>query len=105
LDASKPVLDNAQHVVDLVRGGTDCSAPLAYLNGLKATASWVLMISDNQSWLASGDRHVRAAYDTAFEREWATFVERSPEARLACLDLQPYATAQIKSAKNAMNFG
>ena len=42
---------------------------------------------------------------TATMREWAIFKARNPQARMVCLDLQPYATTQAKESEEILNIG
>ena len=37
--------------------------------------------------------------------EWAGFRRRNPQARLVCLDLQPYGSSQAKEREDILNIG
>jgi 60 kDa SS-A/Ro ribonucleoprotein len=37
--------------------------------------------------------------------EWNAFKERNPQARLACIDIQPYGTTQAKEREDILNIG
>jgi len=76
-------------MTDIPAGGTNCSAPLAWLNQRSAGGSLVIFVSDNQSWV--DQTHNRG---TATMVEWEKFKARSPRAKLVCIDLQPYSTVQ-----------
>ena len=57
------------------------------MNARKAQGDLVVFVSDNESWAdAKGSR------GTGTMREWSVFKQRNPQARLVCLDIQPYAT-------------
>lgn len=101
LNARDSVMTNATTLAKLPSGGTNCSAPLRALNQRRAQADLVLMISDNQSWVdtAGGGR------STATMQEWAAFRARNPQARLVCLDLQPYASTQAAEQADILNIG
>jgi 60 kDa SS-A/Ro ribonucleoprotein len=99
LSPSDTVLTNAQKLAAIGGGGTNCSAPLARLNREKARANLVVFVSDNQSWVDA--RHGA----TATLREWETFRQRNPEAKLVCVDIQPYGTTQAAERGDILNVG
>ncbi|MBS0660343.1 MAG: TROVE domain-containing protein [Verrucomicrobia bacterium] len=101
LNARDSVMTNATTLARLPSGGTNCSAPLRALNARRAQADLVLMVSDNQSWV---DSH-GGGRSTATMQEWAAFRARNPQARLVCLDLQPYATTQAAEQADILNIG
>jgi 60 kDa SS-A/Ro ribonucleoprotein len=37
--------------------------------------------------------------------EWMKLKQRNPKARLVCLDIQPYATTQVKEREDILNIG
>jgi 60 kDa SS-A/Ro ribonucleoprotein len=37
--------------------------------------------------------------------EWKAFKRRSPNARLVCIDIQPYATTQVAEQDDVLNIG
>jgi 60 kDa SS-A/Ro ribonucleoprotein len=100
LDPRDSVLTNAQKLAAIGGGGTNCSAPLAKLNREQAKADLVVFVSDNESWV---DATRRGA--TATLQEWETFKRRNPKAKLACIDLQPYGTAQAAEREDILNVG
>jgi len=42
---------------------------------------------------------------TATMREWNAFKQRNPNARLACIDVQPYRTVQAVEREDILNIG
>jgi 60 kDa SS-A/Ro ribonucleoprotein len=38
-------------------------------------------------------------------RQWNAFKQRNPHARLACIDVQPYGTAQAQEREDVLNIG
>lgn len=100
LNPRDTVLTNAEKLASIGGGGTNCSAPLARLNRRKAKADLVLMVSDNESWV---DATRRGA--TATQREWETFRQRNPAAKLVCVDIQPYGTTQAAERDDILNIG
>jgi hypothetical protein len=53
LNRRDSVMTNAQKLASLPSGGTNCSAPLRWLNRKKSRADLVILVSDNQSWVDS----------------------------------------------------
>jgi 60 kDa SS-A/Ro ribonucleoprotein len=95
------VMTNARLLATLPQGGTNCSAPLAYLNKMKARGDLVIYVSDNQSWIDSRP----GGHNTATMLEWERFKKRNPSARMACIDLQPYSTVQAPERNDILNIG
>jgi 60 kDa SS-A/Ro ribonucleoprotein len=101
LNSRDSVMTNAKVLASLPSGGTNCSAPLRQLNKRKALADLVVLVSDNMSWVdAQG-----GGRSTATMAEWATFRRRNPQARLVCLDIQPYSTTQAQERQDILNVG
>lgn len=100
LNARDSVMTNAQALAAIGGGGTNCSAPLALLNHERATVDVVILVSDNESWV---DATRRGATQTM--REWEVLKQRNPQARLVCIDIQPYATTQAAERPDVMNVG
>ena len=101
LNPRDSIMTNAQKMANLCGGGTACSAPLAWLNREKASVDVLLMISDNESWagLARGKK------SSDMLAEWDKIKERNPQAKLVCLDIQPYATVQARNRHDILNIG
>jgi 60 kDa SS-A/Ro ribonucleoprotein len=100
LNARDSVMTNAKALASIGGGGTNCSAPLALLNRERATVDMVILVSDNESWL---DANRRGATQTM--REWESLKNRNPQARLVCIDIQPYGTTQAAERRDIMNVG
>jgi 60 kDa SS-A/Ro ribonucleoprotein len=100
LNARDSVITNAQALAAIGGGGTNCSAPLAMLNRERAAVDVVILVSDNESWV---DATRRGATQTM--REWEVLKQRCPQARLVCIDIQPYATTQAAERRDIMNVG
>src|SRR5262249_53591023 len=73
---------------------------LALLNRRKAKGDLVIFISDYESWVDAG-----GGRGTATMREWNAFKQRNPNARLVCIDAQPYRTVQAIERKDILNVG
>lgn len=99
LNPRDSVMTNAEQLASIGGGGTNCSAPLEYLNKKKASGDLVVFVSDNESWVDAR----RGA--TAVMVEWQAFKARNPAARLACIDFVPNATTQAAEGQDILNIG
>jgi 60 kDa SS-A/Ro ribonucleoprotein len=105
LNPRDSVMTNAEKLASLPCGGTNCSAPLAFLNKRRARGDLVIYVSDNESWV-DGPGHGRwGGSATATMKEWSAFRNRNPQARMVCIDIQPYATVQAKERDDILNIG
>ena len=100
LNSRDSVMTNAAKLAAIGGGGTNCSAPLALLNRRQAKGDLVIFISDYESWVDAG-----GGRGTATMREWNVFKQRNPNARLACIDVQPYRTVQAVEREDILNVG
>jgi 60 kDa SS-A/Ro ribonucleoprotein len=105
LNARDSVMTNAEKLAHLPCGGTNCSAPLAYLNKRRAKGDLVIYVSDNESWVDAPHYGRFGGSATQTMQEWARFRERNPGARMVCIDIQPYATVQAKERADILNVG
>jgi 60 kDa SS-A/Ro ribonucleoprotein len=94
------VMTNATKLAAIGGGGTNCSAPLAWLNRRKARGDFVIFISDNESWIDA-----RRTRGTATMQEWERFRVRNPSAKLVCIDIQPYGATQAAERTDILNVG
>jgi 60 kDa SS-A/Ro ribonucleoprotein len=101
LEPRDTILTNAAKLAAIGGGGTNCSAPLAWLNARKSAPDVVIFVSDNQSWVdARGQDQA-----TAMMAEWAKIKSRNAKAKLVCIDIQPYATSQAAERPDVLNIG
>lgn len=103
LNGRDSIMTNAGKLAAIGGGGTNCSAPLARLNGQKAEGDLVIYVSDNESWVDG--RRTWGNPSTATMREWAEFKRRNPQARMVCIDIQPYGTTQAAERDDILNVG
>jgi len=101
LEPRDTILTNAERLARLAGGGTNCSAPLRWLNSRRAKPDLVVFVSDNQSWVdaRAGGR------GTAMMQEWEVLKRRNPKAKLVCIDIAPYGTTQAQSREDVLNIG
>ena len=93
-------MTNAEKLASIAGGGTNCSAPLEWLNARKQRADLVIFVSDNQSWVDA-----RNAGATEMMRQWGAFKARNRAAKLVCIDIQPYGTTQVQERADVLNVG
>ena len=101
LNARDSVMTNATRLAAIGGGGTNCSAPLLQLAQEKAKVDLVVFVSDNESWV-DGNPHRRG---TGMLEAWDQVRKTNPQARLVCIDIQPYTTTQAKTRREIMNIG
>ncbi|WP_336936951.1 TROVE domain-containing protein [Acinetobacter modestus] len=95
------IFDIAKQFAAMCGGGTDCSQPLKQLNQDKTAVDLVIYFSDNESWADQ----LRTRHKTGMLYEWDILKQRCPEAKLVCVDLQPYTHTQIPERADVMNIG
>ncbi|MPN12885.1 60 kDa SS-A/Ro ribonucleoprotein [bioreactor metagenome] len=100
LNGRDSVMTNASKLAKIGGGGTNCSAPLKQLADEKARVDVVIMVSDNESWV---DGVRRGATETM--QQWERIKQHSPNARLVCIDIQPYGTTQAMERDDILNVG
>ncbi|MBL8755234.1 MAG: RNA-binding protein [Planctomycetes bacterium] len=99
--AKDPVFRTAQRLAQLPSGGTNCGKVLEHLNARGARGDFVIYVSDNESWL--GTRGVAGA--SGMQTEWQRFKVRNRDAKLVCIDIQPYATTQAPEGDDVIHVG
>jgi 60 kDa SS-A/Ro ribonucleoprotein len=105
LNGRDSVMTNAEKLSKLPCGGTNCSAPLAFLNKRAAKGDLVIYISDNESWVDAPYYGRFGGSRTETMNQWARFRARNTQARMVCLDIQPYATVQAQEREDILNIG
>lgn len=102
LNPRDSVMTNANKLASIPSGGTNCSAPLYELNRRKAKGDLIIYVSDNESWV---DSTVGMSDGTETMRQWNEFKSRNRDAKLVCIDIQPYAHTQAKERADILNIG
>lgn len=100
LNPRDSIMTNAEKLAKTPGGGTNVSAPLAELNRTKAKVDLVILVSDNESWM---DNKRYGA--TATMKQWEALKARCPNAKLVCIDIQPYTSTQAYERQDIMNIG
>lgn len=102
LNPRDSVMTNANKLAGLPSGGTNCSAPLRRLNQCKSNADLLIYVSDNESWMDS-NRSWNSGTETM--KQWNEFKTHNPQAKLVCIDIQPYAHTQAGERADILNVG
>ncbi len=102
LNPRDAVMTNAAKLAAIGGGGTNCSAPLERLAQEKAKVDLVVFVSDNQSWV---DASAHPHQGTATMQAWNRVKLSNPQAKLVCIDIQPFTTTQAKSQADILNIG
>ncbi|MCH7378294.1 MULTISPECIES: TROVE domain-containing protein [Acinetobacter] len=95
------IFEVAKQFAALGGGGTDCSIPLNRLNRDQTPVDLMIYFSDNESWADQ----LRTRHKTGMLYEWDILKQRCPEAKLVCVDLQPYTHTQVPERTDVMNIG
>jgi 60 kDa SS-A/Ro ribonucleoprotein len=97
---SNSAIETATALANMLGGGTAVSAPIVELNRLGMAPDTLVIVSDNQSWIDH-----RSGRQTETEIAWAALRKRNPNAKLVCVDLQPYTNTQATDDKSVLNVG
>lgn len=105
LNPRDSVMTNAEKLASLPAGGTNCSAPLYELNRRKAAGDVVIYVSDQESWIDTPHYGRFGGSATETMNEWNEFKSRNRDAKLVCIDLQPYGHTQALERADILNVG
>jgi 60 kDa SS-A/Ro ribonucleoprotein len=94
------IMTNAKTLASFGGGGTNCSSALEYVNRKAGKGDLVIYVSDNESWVDSGRYR-----STGTMTEWNKFKARNKDAKLVCIDIQPYASTQAHDRDDILNVG
>ncbi|MFW2177356.1 MULTISPECIES: RNA-binding protein [unclassified Moraxella] len=90
----------ATELASLCGGGTAVSIPLERLNQENANVDVMIYFSDNESW---ADPHYGRG--TQMMAQWDKLKKRNPNAKLICVDVQPYTHSQAREREDVLNVG
>jgi len=105
LNPRDSVMTNAKILSSLPCGGTNCSAPLRWLNDHNSQVDAVIFVSDNESWIDSRYYGHFGGGATETMKQWQAIKHRNPSAKMACIDITPYDTSQAKEREDILNIG
>lgn len=105
LNPRDSIMTNANKLASLPCGGTNCSAPLRELNRYGSKGDVLIYVSDNESWIDSPNHGMFGGSGTETMKQWNEFKSRNADAKLVCIDIQPYAHTQAKERADILNVG
>lgn len=105
LNPRDSITTNAQKLASLPCGGTNCSAPLRELNRHKSAGDVLIYVSDNESWIDTPIHGRFGGSGTETLKQWNEFKSRNADAKLVCIDIQPYAHTQAQTRADILNVG
>jgi 60 kDa SS-A/Ro ribonucleoprotein len=105
LNARDSIMTNAEKLSNLPFGGTNCSAPLAELNRRRAKGDVLIYVSDNESWIDTPFYGRFGGSATETMKQWNEFKSRNRDAKLVCIDIQPYGHSQAQEHRDILNVG
>jgi 60 kDa SS-A/Ro ribonucleoprotein len=91
----------AQKLATYGGGGTNMGAAMEHISN-HGGADFILVVSDNESWMDLNHWHDEG---TASQVSWERIKAKSPRARMACINLQPYTTSQVQDDKALLRLG
>lgn len=94
------VFQMADELASLCGGGTHTALPMERLNKEQAQVDVMIYFSDNESWADE-----QSGRNTQMMKEWQILKQRCPQAKLICVDLQPYQTSQVNTQADILNIG
>jgi 60 kDa SS-A/Ro ribonucleoprotein len=103
LNPRDSVMTNSMKLSDIGGGGTNCSLPLQKLLSRTDKVDYVIYVSDSESWIDSQRGYYGSGTETM--KFWKSIKHKNPDAKMACIDIQPYATAQVKPHKDILQVG
>lgn len=98
------IMTNSTKLAKYGGGGTNISVGIALANQRELKSNLIVIVSDNESWVGTG-RTLYGNSETATMTQWIIFKKRNPQAKLVCINLQPYATTQASGSKDILNLG
>lgn len=105
LNPRDSVMTNATKLASLPCGGTNCSAPLKWLNHHRRPVDTVIFVSDNESWIDSPYYGYFGGGATQTMKEWQKIKHRNCKARMVCIDITPNESTQAKEREDILNIG
>jgi 60 kDa SS-A/Ro ribonucleoprotein len=105
LNPRDSIMTNAEKLSNLPFGGTNCSAPLSLLNRRRSKGDLLIYVSDNESWIDTPYHGRFGGSATETMKQWNEFKSRNSDAKLVCIDIQPYGHTQAQERRDILNVG
>ncbi len=98
------VMTNAEKFKKCYGGGTYTALGLEYLVKKKEDVDLVIYVSDNQSWMRN-QQYWYGNSKTETMNHWKNIKKNNPNAKMVCIDIQPYTSTQAPDRDDVMNIG
>jgi len=95
LNPKDSVMLNIKTIKDLCHGGTEISVVFRYILDNNIKVDVIIIVSDNQSWFLDSGTNDYLYNKTEAMELWRKVKRRNPSTKAVCINIQPYATAQI----------
>ena len=111
LNGRDSIATNAQKIVNLPSGGTDCAEPLRYILENKILVDTYIVVSDNESWINPrhpGHRYwngTSTASGTEMMELWNKIKRKNKNARMINIDISPNTSLQSYDRDDILNIG
>ena len=113
VDPCDSILSLSKRLSKYGGGGTDCSLPLTEANKRYASKRFagVVLVSDNQSWINSGQAYGYGQNgSTGVMEQWSKFKKAQQQngiadPKLVCIDIAPYGSSQAPDREDILNVG
>jgi len=102
LNPRDSVMTNAEKFKKCYGGGTRTALGVKHLAETNQDVDLVIYVSDNQSWLGSG---WFGNQKTETLKYWDQIKNNNPNAKMICIDIQPYGNTQAPNRDDIMNIG
>lgn len=102
LNSRDSIMTNATKLKSKYGGGTNCSLGVEWLAKEKKEVDLIIYVSDNESWV---DTRYGSSNATKTLRYFKEIKKRNKNAKMVCIDLQPYTTTQAPDRKDILNVG
>ena len=87
-------------------GSTPSAATISpYGECCKAKRDVLIYVSDNESWVDTPIHGRFGGSPTETMRQWGEFKSRNGDAKLVCIDIQPYGHTQVRERPDVLNVG
>lgn len=101
LNGRDSVLTNANILAGYGGGGTNMGCATKEILKRKINPDTIIYVSDNQSWVASGSN----TESTEVLNDFNKIRSANKNAKMICINLQPYGTTQSPNSANILNIG
>jgi hypothetical protein len=99
------MMTNAQKLASLPAAEQIAPRRCVSLNVKSESGDVLIYVSDNESWIDTPIHGRFGGSGTETMKQWNEFKSRNADAKLVCIDIQPYAHTQAKERADILNVG